>query len=88
MKVNFKEVQVKDIEGNENARDFSKELGNAIFAETKDLGELELARDIYKNGEVEVSKEQAQVIKGYVQRNFYAWAQEAILSALDAVCNQ
>ena len=83
MKVNFKAITVKDVESNESVRDFSHELGNAIFTGTKDLGELELARGIYKDGEVEISKEQVQAVKDYIQRNFYAWAQEALLAAME-----
>ena len=59
MKIDFREIQVKDIEGNNSTVDIAKMLGNAIYQKTADLGELELAQNIYKNGEVEVSPEQA-----------------------------
>ena len=87
MKVNFAKIMVKDIEGKTAPRDFSKEIGNTIFSTTKDIGELDLARDIYHKGEVDLSKEQAQLVKGYVEQNFLAWAKEAILPSLDAVIN-
>ena len=57
MKIDFREIQVKDIEGNNSTVDIAKMLGNAIYQKTADLGELELAQNIYKNGEVEVSPE-------------------------------
>lgn len=57
MKVNFKNIQVKDIEGNNSTVDIAKMLGNVIYQKTADLGELELAREIYKNGEVELTQE-------------------------------
>lgn len=88
MKINFKEIGVKDIEGKTIDKDFSKEVGNSIFAGTKDLGELELAREIYQHGEVEIGKDQAMAIRSYVQRDFYAWAQEAIVPILDEIINQ
>ena len=82
MKIDFRKIQVKDIEGKENSLDISKMLGNAIYQKTSDLGELELAQNIYKNGEVELSPEQ---IKGYVKTNFVAFVQVAVNEALSKV---
>lgn len=48
MKIDFRNIQVKDIKGTIIPLDVSKELGNAIYGKTADIGELELARDIYK----------------------------------------
>ena len=53
MKIDFRNIQVKDIEGNNSTVDIAKMLGNAIYQRTADLGELELAQNIYKNGEVD-----------------------------------
>ena len=82
MKIDFREIQVKDIEGTIVPFDFSKALGNTIYQQTADLGELELAQDIYKNGEVELSPEQAERIKEYVRTNFVAVVQIAVNEAL------
>ena len=57
-------------------------LGNAIYQKTADLGELELAQNIYKSGEVEVSPEQAESIKKYVSTGFVAFVQVAVNEAL------
>lgn len=43
---------------------------------------LELAQNIYKNGEVEVSPEQAESIKKYVSTGFVAFVQVAVNEAL------
>lgn len=83
MKIDFRKIQVKDIEGNNNTVDIAKMLGNAIYQKTADLGELELARDIYKNGEVELTSEQIEIIKNYVKTGFVAFVQEAILTMLE-----
>ena len=85
MKIDFRKIEVKDIEGKENSLDISKMLGNAIYQKTSDLGELELAQNIYKNGEVELSPEQAEQIKGYVKTNFAAFVQVAVNEALSKV---
>lgn len=82
MKIDFRKIQVKDIEGNIVPFDFSKGLGNTIYQKTADLGELELAQNIYKNGEVELSPEQVERIKEYVKTNFVAVVQVAINEAL------
>lgn len=82
MKVDFRKIQLKDIEGGIVPFDMSKVLGNTIYQKTRDLGELELAQDIYKNGEVELTPEQAERIKEYVKDNFAAIAQVAVNEAL------
>lgn len=83
MKIDFRKIQVKDIEGNIVPFDISKVLGNTIYQKTTDLGELELAQQIYKNGEVELSPEQAERIKEYVRNYFAAVAQVAVNEALN-----
>lgn len=82
MKIDFRNIQVKDIEGNNSTVDIAKMLGNAIYQKTADLGELELAQQIYKNGEVELSTNQAERIKKYVRTNFVAVVQIAVNEAL------
>ena len=82
MKIDFRNIQVKDIEGNNSTVDIAKMLGNAIYQRTADLGELELAQNIYKNGEVELSTDQAERIKEYVRTNFVAVVQVAVNEAL------
>lgn len=82
MKIDFRKIQVKDIEGNIVPFDISKMLGNTIYQNTADLGELELAQNIYKNGEVELLPEQAERIKEYVKTNFVAVVQIAVNEAL------
>lgn len=82
MKIDFRNIQVKDIEGNNSTVDIAKMLGNTIYQKTADLGELELAQQIYKNGEVELSTNQAERIKEYVKTNFVAVVQIAVNEAL------
>ena len=82
MKIDFRKIEVKDIEGNNSTVDIAKMLGNAIYQKTADLGELELAQTIYKNGEVELSTEQAERIREYVRTNFVAVVQIAVNEGL------
>jgi hypothetical protein len=82
MIIDFRKIKVTDIEGNNSTVDIAKMLGNAIYQKTADLGELELAQQIYKNGEVELSTNQAESIKEYVRTNFVAVVQIAVNEAL------
>ena len=87
MKIDFRKIEVKDIEGDNSTLDMAKELGNTIYKKTADLGELDLARDIYKNGEVELDAGQASVLIKYVREGFLAFVQEAVCPLLDEIIN-
>lgn len=77
MKVDFRKLEIKDLEGNVVTFDASKQLANFIYMETQDLGDLILAQDIYKNGEVELDDNQVNKIKGWLRTNFKAFVQKA-----------
>ena len=76
-KLNFKAVPTRDIEGNLEPRDISKELGNFIYRETSDLGELDLAQRIYKNGEIEATDEEIEIIRKYINSGYKAFVKKA-----------
>ena len=88
MRIDFREIEVTDIEGNKSTVDISKALGNAMYQKTADLGELELAQNIYKNGEVELSPEQAKSVKKYTSTCFVAYVQMAVNKILLEACEQ
>ena len=62
MKVNFKKVGVIDLEGNEVEFDVSKDFANYLYRTTGDLGMLDFAQNLYKNGEVDVDDEMAAIL--------------------------
>ena len=68
MKIDFRRIEVKDIEGNIIPFDMSKVLGNAIYQKT---------------GEVELTQEQVECIKDYVKTAFVAFVQEAVIAMLE-----
>jgi hypothetical protein len=76
-KLNFKAVPTRDIEGNLEPRDISKELGNYIYSETSDLGELDLAQRIYKDGEVEANESEIEIIRKYIDSGYKAFVKKA-----------
>lgn len=66
MKADFRKVQVENIEGKFDTIDISKQLGNLIYNNSKDLGEVELAREMYRNGEIEATEENKKIIGKYI----------------------
>ena len=88
MKIDFSKLTIQDIEGKDVIIDISKELGNIIFQQTQDLGELDLAKDIYKNGEVDLTSDQAQVVKTYADKSFKAFILVVLDPMLSAIIDQ
>lgn len=84
-KVDFNNIEVETLNGEKKVFKIAEELGNAIFAKTQDLGELELAREIYKNGEVEVTEQQAQMLNDYIKKVFLAFIQVSICPILEGL---
>lgn len=83
MKIDFRKIEIEDINGNVSVIDLSKELGNLIYKNTPDLGELEFAQELYKNGEVDIDGAKAEIIRKYVNRSgVLAFVKIAIEKAL------
>lgn len=87
MEIDFKSIEIENLDGSKESLDISKELGNAIFRKTQDLGELELAREIYRKGKVDLTTEQAQAVRNYVEDTFLAFVKETVLPKLDDIIN-
>lgn len=69
--VDFTKIPIENIEGGIESVDLSKLLGNAIYNQSKELGEVEVAREIYKKGIVELTDEQCKMILGYISSYSY-----------------
>lgn len=65
-KVDFRQIPVKDIEGNIQQVDLSKGLGNQLYMQGKNIVECELGRDIWHNGEVDLNDQQVSIVKAAV----------------------
>ena len=64
MKVNFSQIKLKDIEGNDVTADFQKQIGNQLYMQGHDIEECELGKKIYfANGEVELSDKEADMVR-------------------------
>lgn len=87
-KLNLKSVSIKEIDGSVREVDFDFQgLANYIYNQTRDIGELELARELYQMGEVALDSGGANAIKGYIQQAFNAVVQEALNPLLDKIIN-
>lgn len=85
MRIDFSKVQIKDIEGNAQSVDISKELGNMMYLNAQDIAVADLGHDIYHKKEVELNKEQAQNVKVYVEKGFVAVVRRDLIPLLDSV---
>lgn len=81
-KVDFSKIVLKDIEGRDVVADFSKQLGNQLYMQGRNIEECELGKKIYfVDGEVEMSEQECATVKQAVQGYSYV-AREAICAAL------
>lgn len=87
-KIDFRKVNVKGIDRAINPIDLDyKGLANYIYNRTKDIGELEIARELYKNGVLDVDSERAVSLKRYVGEAFGASIHEALFPVFDEIIN-
>ncbi len=85
-KIDFRKITVQDVTGKDSALDISKELGNAIYKNTPDLGELDFAQELYKKGEVEMDEKKADIIRRYMDvGQFFAFVKKAVNKELDSI---
>jgi len=83
MKINFREIKTQDIEGKEQVLDISKDLGNTIYAETQDIGELELARKIYLQEKVDLTNEEVEIVKKFLEKYYKAFIKEGFYKIIN-----
>lgn len=82
VKVNFREIVLKDIEGNEVKADFQKQLGNQMYMQGQNIEECELGKRIYHaEGEVELKEKECDMVRRFIQGYSFI-AREAIEQAM------
>lgn len=81
-KINFKEIVVKDIKGDEQKIDMSYDFGNLLYVQGKNIVEFELGLKIYHTvGDLELTDEETNVVKEYAQRFPYLY-QKSIVDSI------
>ena len=82
-KVNFRDIVIEDIRGEEVKADFHEVLGNQLYMQGADIKECELGRKIFfAEGDVELSDEDVKTVSNAVQQWRYI-AKTAIMKALE-----
>lgn len=71
--MNFKEIEVKNIEGEIEKIDFSKQIGNALYSNGKDVEICEAGKDIYFGKDVELSDNVKEFVKTVISNYPYVF---------------
>lgn len=83
MNVDFRKVEIEGIDGQKEAADLSKIIGNALYSNGKTLEVVELARAIWKDGKIEVKAEDKKILEEQIPQLFPTYIiQSAILNML------
>jgi hypothetical protein len=82
-KADFRKVEIENINGEKEIVDLSKILGNGLYSNAKTLEVVELARSIWKDGEVELKEEDVKILEEQVPQLFPAYiVKTAILNTI------
>ncbi|MBD9177961.1 MAG: hypothetical protein EGP82_02095 [Odoribacter splanchnicus] len=87
MKIDFRKIEVTDIEGKKHPMDLSKALGNLLYENTGDIGEMDLAREIYYKGEVDLPTDIQSIINIISAAKIKAFLKVALLNTLTPKTN-
>ena len=82
-KVDFRAIEIENIAGEIEKVDLAKVLGNAMFAQAKTFEVVELARKIWRYGEVELTAEDVKILEEQIPNIFPTYVvRTAILNAI------
>lgn len=87
MKIDFRKIELKKIDGTTGKADIAKDLANVLYYQTNSIAAVSTALDIYKTGQADLDKETATAVKAVIKQNFTAVVQIALNPLLDAVIN-
>lgn len=79
---NFKEIKVKNIEGEVEVIDFSKQIGNYLYTQGRDVAVCEAGQRIYHGEDVALEAGIKELICSYAENLPYIFKQ-AILAELE-----
>ena len=65
--VDFRQIGVKNIDGQIEKADVSKQLGNVMYMQGQNIEECELGRAIYHKGQVELNQKQEDMVRRFIQ---------------------
>lgn len=83
MKTDFTKVPIAGIDGKIEYKDLSKEIGNLLYKTTEDIGDMDLAREIYHEGEVDLTPANVQSLLTLLEKcHLFAYVKVAITEFL------
>jgi len=82
-KIDFRKVPVINIDGKMELADISKTLGNLIFSSAKDIDEDTLSKDIYHNGEIDLTDKSKDTILESA-KNFAYFLRESLKKYIES----
>ena len=85
--INFKELEIKNIDGTTQKVDIAKEMANVLYYSTNSIAAVSTALDIYKVGRTTLDAETAIAVKEVLKKNFTAIVQLALNPILDEIIN-
>jgi hypothetical protein len=85
--INFKELEIKNIDGTTQKVDIAKEMANVLYYSTNSIAAVSIALDIYKVGRATLDAETAIAVKEVLKKNFTAIVQLALNPILDEIIN-
>lgn len=88
MKIDFRKIKVTAVDRTTKEFDLSQELANDIYNNTQDVGELEVSRDLFTEGDIEVDAAKAVILNKYIRKDFKAFIAEAVCPILDNIINK
>lgn len=87
MKIDFRKIELKKIDGTTGKADIAKDLANVLYYQTNSIAAVSMALDIYKTGQADLDKETAIAVKEVLKKNFTAIVQLALNPILDEIIN-
>jgi hypothetical protein len=85
--INFKELEIKNIDGTTQKVDIANQLANVLYYSTNSIAAVSTALDIYKVGRATLDTETAIAVKEVLKKNFTAIVQLALNPILDEIIN-
>lgn len=83
MRADFRKVEIESITGEKEVIDLSKTIGNALYQQGKTLEVVELARSIWRDGEVEITEADKKILEEQIPQIFPTYiVRTAIMNAI------
>ena len=81
-KVDFRKVEIENVEGGKEYTDVSKSFGNLLHSQGSTLEVTGLGKAIWRHGTVELTAEDIQVVKKYAETIQSYILKTAIIAAI------